>query len=394
MDLHFKPEHERFRQELRDWLSANLERPFIAEQRDPRNDENSLFEIRRRWQAKLNAAGYLGMDWPKEWGGRGATAVEKAIYTEETFRADAPPIPNVLGISLLGPALIHHGSEELRRRVIPKMLSAEEIWCQGFSEPDAGSDLAALRTRAEPDGQDFRITGQKVWTTFGPWSDWIFVLARTDASDRHGGITFFLVPLHQKGVEVRGIKQISGESEFGEVFFDGALARREDIVGKIGEGWRIAMTVLSYERGALSLAYPAQYDGYLADLVAGCRESGILSRPDVREKLARLLVDNEVMRANGLRNLATLEGGQKPGPEASIEKLYWSEYAKRLADTALDLLGPQAQLTVRAPHARPEMDWAYEAQWCRAGTIYAGSSEIQRNILSKRVLQLPDARVQ
>ncbi len=392
MDLRFTPEHERFRQELRTWLAANLERPYIAEQRDPRHDEDSLFEVRRRWQAKLNAAGYLGMDWPREWGGRGATAVEKAIYTEETFRADSPPIPNVLGISLLGPALIHHGSEDLRRRFIPKMLSAEEIWCQGFSEPDAGSDLAALRTRAEPDGQDFRLTGQKVWTTLGPWADWIFVLARTDASDRYGGITFFLVPLHQKGVDVRGIKQISGESEFGEVFFDGALARREHIVGKIGEGWRIAMTVLSYERGALSLAYPAQYDGYLDDLVAGCRERGILSRPDVREKIARLLVDNEVMRANGLRNLATLESGQKPGPEASIEKLYWSEFAKRLSDTALDLLGPEAQLTLRAPHARQNMDWAYEAQWCRAGTIYAGSSEIQRNILSKRVLQLPDAR--
>jgi alkylation response protein AidB-like acyl-CoA dehydrogenase len=232
-----------------------------------------------------------------------------------------------------------------------------------------------------------------VWTTFGPWSDWIFVLARTDPNDRYGGITFFLVPLHQKGVEVRGIKQISGESEFGEVFFDGASAKREHIVGKLGEGWRIAMTVLSYERGALSLAYPAQYDGYLADLIAGCRERGILAQHDVREKLARLMVDNEVMRANGLRNLASFASGTKPGPEASIEKLYWSEYAKRLADVALDLLGPQAQLTVRAAHARPEMDWAYEAQWSRAGTIYAGSSEIQRNILSKRVLQLPDARL-
>lgn len=392
MDLRFTPEHERFRTELRAWLGAHLVRPWIEEQRDPANDPDRLFEIRRRWQAELNTAGYLGMDWPREWGGRGATAVEKAIYTEETYRADAPPIPNVLGISLLGPALIHHGSEELRRRFIPKMLSGEEIWCQGFSEPDAGSDLASLRTRAEPDGDDFRITGQKVWTTFGPWSDWIFVLARTDAADRYGGITFFLVPLAQKGILVRGIQQISGESEFGEVFFDGALAKREHIVGKIGEGWRIAMTVLSYERGALSLAYPAQYDGYLADLVAGCRENGTLERSDVREKLARLLMENEVMRANGLRNLATMASGQKPGPEASIEKLFWSEYAKRLADTALDLLGPEAQLTVRSPHARREMDWAYEAQWCRAGTIYAGSSEIQRNILSRRVLQLPEAK--
>jgi len=389
MDLRFDESHERFRAELRTWLRANLARPWIQELRDPAHDENTLFEIRRRWQRKLNDAGYLGMDWPKEWGGRGATAVEKAIFTEETFRADTPPIPNVLGISLLGPALIHHASEEQRRRFIPKMLSAEEIWCQGFSEPDAGSDLAALRTRAEPDGDDFRLTGQKVWTTFGPWADWIFALARTDMADRYGGITFFLLPLDQKGVEVRPIRQISGENEFGEVFFDGALAKREHVVGKIGEGWRIAMTVLSYERGAMSLAYPAQYDGYLDDLVNGCRENGTLGRADVREQVARLLVENEVLRANGLRNLAGIASGRKPGPEASLEKMFWSEYARRLSDAALDLLGMEAQLKVRSPHARPEMDWAYEALWSRAGTIYAGSSEIQRNIVAKRVLKLP-----
>jgi len=391
MDLRFNETHERFRAELRAWLRTHLERPWIEELRDRANDEDKLFEIRRGWQRKLNEAGYLGMDWPKEWGGRGATAVEKAIFTEETYRADSPPIPNVLGISLLGPALIHHGSEEQRRRFIPKMLSGEEIWCQGFSEPDAGSDLAALRTRAEPDGDDFRLTGQKVWTTFGPWSDWIFVLARTDMNDRYGGISFFLVPLAQPGVEVRGIKQISGESEFGEVFFDGARAKREHLVGKIGEGWRIAMTVLSYERGAMSLAYPAQYDGFLEDLFEGCRENGTIARPDVREKLGRLLVENEVLRSNGLRNLAMISSGRSPGPEASIEKIGWSEYAKRLSDTALDLLGLQAQLKVRSRHARPEMDWAYEALWSRAGTIYAGSSEIQRNILARRVLKLPAA---
>jgi len=391
MDLAFSAEHERFRRELRAWLAANLERPWLEELRDPRNDEDSLFEIRRRWQAKLNAAGYLGVNWPKEWGGRGATAVENAIFQEETYRADVPPIPNLLGITLLGPALIHHGSEAQRRRFIPKMLTAEEVWCQGFSEPGAGSDLASLRTRAEPDGEDFRITGQKVWTTFGPWADWIFVLARTDPDDRYGGIGFFLVPIRQPGVVVRPLKQITGESEFGEVFFDGALAKREHVVGKLGEGWRIAMTVLSYERGATSLAYPAQNDRYLADLVKGVAANGGLARHDVREKLARLVVENEVMRANGLRTLATLSAGRAPGPEASIEKILWSEHAKRQSDLALDLLGPQAQLTVRSPHARADMDWAREYLWSRAGTIYSGSSEIQRNIIAKRVLGLPTA---
>jgi alkylation response protein AidB-like acyl-CoA dehydrogenase len=391
MDLSFTPGQEAFRAELVAWLAENLERPWNQEIRDPAHDADSLVEVRRAWQKKLNDAGYLGMGWPAEWGGRGASVVEQAILEEELWRADAPQIPNFLGIDLLGPALIHHGSEEQRRRFIPKMLSADEIWCQGFSEPGAGSDLASLRTRAEPDGEHFRITGQKVWTTFGPWADWIFVLARTDAEDRYGGITFFLIPLDQPGVEVRSILQITGESEFGETFFDGALARREHVVGQIGEGWRIAMTVLGYERGVQTMAYPARFEGYLADLVQGVRESGALERADVREKLARLIVENQVMRANGLRTLANLAAGEAPGPESSIEKIFWSEYARRQSETALDLLGPQAQLTIEARHARPDMDWAREFLWARAGTIYSGSSEIQRNIIAKRVLRMPTA---
>lgn len=227
MDLQFTEDQEKFRAELRTWLGENLERTWSQEIRKPEHDADSLVEVRRTWQRKLNAAGYIGMGWPKEWGGRGASVVEQAILEEELYRAEAPQIPNFLGIGLLGPALIHHGSEEQRQRFIPKMLNADEIWCQGFSEPGAGSDLASLRTRAEPDGDDFRITGQKVWTTFGPWSDWIFVLARSDMDDRYGGISFFLLPIDQPGVEMRPIRQITGESEFGEVFFDGALAKKE-----------------------------------------------------------------------------------------------------------------------------------------------------------------------
>ena len=389
MDLRFTEEHERFRSELRAWLDANLERRWQEELRRPEHDEDSLFEVRRRWQRKLHAAGYLGMGWPAEWGGRGASAIEQAILEEELFRADAPQIPNTLGVGLLGPALIHHGTEEQRRRFIPKMLSCEEVWCQGFSEPGAGSDLASLRTRAEPDGDDFRITGQKVWTTFGPWADWIFVLARTDMQDRYGGITFFLVPLRQQGVEVRGIKQATGESEFGETFFDGALARREHIVGKIGQGWQVAMTLLGYERGASALSHPATNDRYLETVVAELRRQGRLERPDVRETLGRLVVENEVMRANGLRTLATLAEGRAPGPESSIEKIFWSEYAQRQSDAALDLLGPQGQLGVDSPRAVPGMNWPREYLWSRAGSIYSGSSEIQRNIIAKRVLRMP-----
>ncbi len=389
MDLHFTEDQLRFQRDVREWIAANLERPWSAELRDPKHDPDSLVEVRRAWQRKLHGAGFLGMGWPEEWGGRGATEVESALFEAELARADAPAIPNSLGIGLLGPALIHHGSEEQRRRFIPPMLSADEIWCQGFSEPGSGSDLASLRTRAEPDGDDYRITGQKVWTTFGPWANWIFVLARTDLEDRYGGISFFLVPIEQEGVEVRGIRQITGESEFGEVFFDGALARREHLVGKPGEGWRIAMTVLGYERGATTLANPAQNDGYLRDLIEGLAARGDLPRADVRETLGRLVVENEVLRANGLRTLANLASGAAPGPESSIDKIFWSEYAKRQSDAALDLLGPQAQLLARSPGARPAVDWAYAHLWDRAGTIYSGSSEIQRNIIAKRVLAMP-----
>lgn len=389
MDLELSEKHRRFRDELRAWLAANMRRPWREELRDAVATEDSLIELRRAWQQKLYEAGYLGMDWPPEWGGRGATAVEKAIFDEEMAGADAPPILNVLGIGLLGPALIHHGSEAQRRRFIPPMLSGEEIWCQGFSEPGAGSDLASLKTRADLQGDHFVLNGQKVWTTFGPWADWIFVLARTDTKDRYGGISFLLCPLKTPGITVRPLRQITGESEFGEVFFEDAKVPRENLVGGIGEGWKIAMTVLAYERGAGSLAIYARYARDLERLTAACREHGRLGSTAVREKLARLLVENEVMRANGIRTLANLADGRAPGPESSIEKLYWSELDKRFRETALDLLGPGALLRRTSAEARPDVDWAREFLWSRAETIFSGSSEVQRNIIAKRVLGLP-----
>jgi len=390
MDLRLSAQHLAFRDELRAWLDKNLARPWRDEIRDPQASEDRLIDIRRAWQRKLNDAGYLGLDWPKQWGGRGATAVEKSIFEAESARADAPPIMNFLGISLLGPALIHHGSEEQRRRFLPPMLSGDEIWCQGFSEPSSGSDLASLKTSARIEGDEFVINGQKVWTTFGPWADWIFVLARTDPKDRYGGISFILVELDTPGVTVRPLRQITGESEFGEVFFEDARVPRAHLVGEVGEGWKIAMTVLSYERGAVALAYSTRYARDLQALAAACRSIG---RTDaaVREKLARLIVDNEVMRANGVRVLANLADGKIPGPEASMEKLYWSELDKRFRETALDLLGPGGQLVRSSPLAESHVDWAREFLWSRAETIFSGSSEVQRNILAKRALGLPDA---
>jgi alkylation response protein AidB-like acyl-CoA dehydrogenase len=246
-----------------------------------------------------------------------------------------------------------------------------------------------LRCGAEPDGEDFRITGQKVWTTMGPWADWTFLLARTDPDDRYGGITFFLLPLDQPGIQVRPLRQITGDAEFGEVFFDGALARREHIVGRIGEGWKIANTVLSYERGVYEIEGPARNDRFLADLARGLVESGDIERDDVRQRLARLFVENETIRAAGLRILAALANGETPGEEASIQKLNWSEYARRQAEEAFDLLGPRAQLATRAPDACGAVDWGYEHLFSLSGPIAGGSSEIQRNIIAKRALRLP-----
>jgi len=390
MDLRLSPAHLAFQGELRAWLAANVPRPWRDELRDPAATEDSLIDVRRAFQKKLHAAGYLGMDWPTEWGGRGAGEVEKSIFEEEMALADAPPIVNFLGIGLLGPALIHHGSEAQRRRYVPPMLAADEIWCQGFSEPGAGSDLASLKTSARLDGDHFVLNGQKVWTTFGPWADWIFVLARTDADDRYGGISFLLCKLDTPGVTVRPLRQITGESEFGEVFFEDVRVPKENLVGQVGEGWRIAMTVLAYERGAMSLAYAVKYGRDLRQLAVACREHGRTGSA-VRERLARLLVDNEVMRANGVRTLANFADGKVPGPESSIEKIYWSEFDRRFRETALDLLGPGGQLLRQSPGARTDVDWAREFLWSRAGTIYSGSSEIQRNIIAKRVLGLPQA---
>src|SRR5262249_45561401 len=313
MDLRLSDQHLAFRDELRAWLAASIARPWREELRDPHATEDGLIQCRRRWQRKLYEAGYLGMDWPSEWGGRGGTAVEKAIFEEEVARADAPPILNILGIGLLGPALIHHGSEAQRRRFIPSLLSGEEIWCQGFSEPGAGSDLASLKTSARLDGDHFVLNGQKVWTTFGPWADWIFVLARTDAQDRYGGISFILCKLDTPGITVRPLRQITGESEFGEVFLEDARVPRETLVGQIGDGWRIAMTVLAFERGAVGLAASVRYGRDLERLAATCRELG-RNGSAVREKLGRLLVENEVLRANGVPALADLAGGPLPGP--------------------------------------------------------------------------------
>jgi alkylation response protein AidB-like acyl-CoA dehydrogenase len=388
MDLSFSAQHDAFRKEVREWIAANLDRTWGETLRDPAMGEHELIEARRNWQRKLNAGGYLGMRWPKEWGGRGATGVEEAILAEELANADAPEVPNSLGLTLCAPALIHHGTEEQRRRYIPAMLNADEIWCQGFSEPGAGSDLASLRCRAELEGDHFVLNGQKCWTTYGPYADWVFVLARTNPEDRYGGISFILVDLDTPGVDMRPLKQITGESEFGEVFFENVVVPRENLVGELGQGWQIAMTVLGYERGSQTLAWAAKLGADLRSLVRHARDLG-LNDTATRAKLGKLVVDWQVFYSNAYRTLANLASGKAPGPESSIEKVFWSEFDQRLRLTALDVLGPGAQL--RRTHARApsDVDWPRDFLWSRAESIFSGSNEIQRNIIAKRVLNLP-----
>ncbi len=390
MDLSFTAEHEKFRTEVRAWIADNLKQTWSDALRDPNNGEHELIEVRRAWQRARYKAGYLGMSFPKEWGGRGATGVEEAILAEELARADAPEHVNFLGIGLCAPALIHHGSEEQRRRFIPPMLAGDEIWCQGFSEPGAGSDLASLRTKAELDGDSFILNGQKCWTTFGPWADWVFVLARTDPNDRYGGISFILCDLKSEGIDMRPLKQITGESEFGEVFFENVRVPKENLVGEVGEGWKIAMTVLGYERGAGTMSTAAHLGNGLRNLVKTAKELG-LDDVGTRRKLGKLVVDWQTLYSNGLRTLANMADGKAPGPESSIEKLFWSEFDQRLRETALELLGAGGQLSRFYSGARPDVDWPRDFLWSRAETIFSGSSEIQRNIIAKRVLGLPQA---
>jgi alkylation response protein AidB-like acyl-CoA dehydrogenase len=268
------------------------------------------------------------------------------------------------------------------------MLNADEIWCQGFSEPGAGSDLASLRCRAELQGDHFVINGQKCWTTYGPYADWIFVLARTDPEDRYGGISFILVDLDTPGVDMRPLKQITGESEFGEVFFENVAVPRENLVGELGQGWQIAMTVLGYERGSQTLAWAAKLGADLRSLVRRVRELG-LDDAATRAKLAKLVVDWQVFYSNAYRTLANLASGKAPGPESSIEKVFWSEFDQRLRLTALDVLGPGAQLRRTHGRAPGDVDWPRDFLWSRAESIFSGSNEIQRNIIAKRVLNLP-----
>jgi alkylation response protein AidB-like acyl-CoA dehydrogenase len=388
MDLRFSAEDEKYRLHLRQWLEDHSpSEPSPAEQ-------DAAFAYRRAWQRQLCEGGWVGIHWPKAYGGQGATLVQQAIYAQEMARARAPQPANGLGISIVGPTLIEHGTEEQKKRYIPKILNADEIWCQGFSEPNSGSDLASLQTKAVLDGDEFVVNGQKIWTSLGQYADWCILLVRTDPhAPKHKGITFLLVDMHSPGVTVRPLKQITGHAEFNETFFDNVRVPRANVVGDINDGWRIAMTTLTYERGISTLATQVRMQQQLDAMIDYARTSRrngqtLSQDPVLRQQLAAAYIRVEIMLLNLYRGITTQLRGRPPGPEASLTKLYWSELDKWMQELGMTLQGPYAQLMRESKHAVAG-DWQYNFLRSRAGTIYSGTSEIQKNIIGERVLGLP-----
>jgi len=388
MDLSYSPDEERFRAELRAWLDANPAGP------EPENLDDWV-TYGKAWQRKLYEAGWCGIAWPKEYGGRGATLIEQVIFQEETARAKAPLLINLAGLTMGGPVLIAHGTDEQKRRHLRSVLSADEIWCQGFSEPNAGSDLAALKTRAVLEGDDFIVTGQKVWTSFARYADWCMLLVRTDPeAPKHKGITFLLADMHSPGVTVRPLKQINGAEDFNEVFFEDVRVPRANVVGSINGGWEIAITTLMHERATLTFSRQLQSRVALTDLITFARSwsrhgAPSSSDPLIRQQLAQAIIESAAIKYTAYRSLTkTLRGGV-PGPEGSVEKLFWSEMYQRMLENALAVQGPYAQLVKGSAHVPADGEWPDLMLYSRGRTIAAGSSEIQRNIIAERVLGLP-----
>ena len=393
MDLTYTAADTTFRQQVRRWLEVNT----------PRTKLETLDE-KRAWHRMLYDAGYRGTGWPEEYGGHPARPMEQAIVAEEMARANAPVGLDGLGIDIYVATLVYHGTERQKRDHVARMLTAEEIWCQLYSEPNSGSDLASLQCRADRDGDEFVINGQKIWTSDAYHADWGILLARTDRSaPKHQGISCIMVDMHQPGIEVRRLKQISGNQEFCEVFFTNVRVVADNLVGETNAGWRIAQTTLSYERSGSTLGHVARLQKMFDRMIAACRtltRSGkpALEDPIVRQKLGEIYAEIEVLRYAALRLLSRAEKGLQPGPEASIAKLHTAELDKRVQELFQDILGTYGQqiggvpgalaLEAGAQFGEPG-SWVYAFLWSRAGTIYGGSAEIQKNILGERVLGLP-----
>ncbi len=393
MDLNLTPTELKFRDEVRAWLAANV--PADWEKRRSQDEMEAQFEFLRAWQKKVYQAGWSGVAWPKEYGGRGATLMEQVIFIEEMTRASAPRLANVLGLSLIGPTIIAYGTDAQKKRFLPNILSADEIWCQGFSEPNAGSDLANLRTDARLDGGHYIVNGQKVWTSYGWAADWCALLTRSDPnSTKHQGLTYLLVDMKSPGVEVRPLRQMTGESEFCELFFHDVKVPVENVLGKVGDGWNVALGTLAHERATLGagaqIQLKRQFDR-LVQLSRSIQRNGkpAAEDPVLRQKMAQSYAEIEIMRLNQMRAISRINEKGVPGPEGSIQKVFWTELNQRFQQTAAEVLGPFAQLSKGDPHSIDDGQWAYSFLRTRGNTIEAGTSEIQRNIIGHFVLGLP-----
>lgn len=388
MTTHETTDDSTFRDEVRTWLEDNLQGEFAdARGLGGPGREHEALELRGAWGARLATAGWSCVGWPVEYGGRGASLAQQVIFHEEYARAQAPVRLGHVGEELLGPTLIAFGTDAQRERFLPPIVRGEELWCQGYSEPGAGSDLAAVSTTATLDDDGWRINGQKVWTSLSEIADWCFVVVRSDpGSRRHAGLSYLLVPMRQEGVEVRPIVQMTGTSEFGEVFFTDARADRDHVVGDPGDGWRIAMGTLGFERGVSTLGQQMGFRRELEAIVRVAERNGAAQDPLLRDRLARAWVGLDVMRANALRTLAGVSSGA-PGPEASIGKLYWARWHRDLGELAVDVLGADSLVADAGPYDLNDAQRLY--LYTRADTIYAGSDEIQRNVIAERVLGLP-----
>jgi alkylation response protein AidB-like acyl-CoA dehydrogenase len=392
MDFRFGASEEAYRAEVRAWLDANIPAWWNKQERVEFAEEDDSFLRLREWHQKVYDAGYVGVTWPREYGGQGRGHVENALLQEELVRSGAPPTMNGLGIGLCGPAIIHHGNDAQKRRFLRPMLRAEELWCQGYSEPGAGSDLANLQTRAERRGDRYVVNGQKIWTSAAHRADWIFCLVRTDPkAPKHDGIGFLLIDMKSKGIEVAPLVQITGGRGFSQVFFTEVEVPVENLVGHPTEGWRVANTVLGYERGANTLSRYAAYKRDFDDLVDLARRRGVARDAVRRQHVAQLAIDVEILRLNSLRQLTALARGVKPGPESSIQKLYYSDMGARLFRAANELAGAFGQLARHSARSVDDGRWSQRELQSRAPLIFAGTNQIQRNIIAERVLGLPRA---
>jgi alkylation response protein AidB-like acyl-CoA dehydrogenase len=388
MDLRFSDEDEAFRHEAREWLAERLQGEFaVVRGRGGPGDEHELFEERAAWERALGEAGWIGIGWPKEYGGRGLSLTQQVLFYEEYARARGPGRVGIVGEGLLGPTIVHFGSDDQKRRFLPGILQGTEIWCQGYSEPNAGSDLANIQTRAERDGEEWVITGQKVWTSLAHWADWCFVLCRTNRDvPKHKGISYLLVPMRQDGIEIRPIAQITGTSEFNETFFDGARTPLDNVVGGVDDGWRVAMGTLAFERGASTLGQQADFENELQAILGLARASGRADDPVLRQRLADAWIGLKILRYNALRALTPLEHGDIT-PLTSITKLAWASYHQGLGELAVDVLGADGAIADAAPYHLTPLQRLF--LYSRADTIYGGSNQVQRNVIGERALGLP-----